>query len=371
MMFVGRGKEAVGVDLDDLAALRRLDSLDILTPVERLGAQARAGWDIGRATPGLPSGEGIEAVAVLGMGGSAVAGDIAQAVVEPGLTRFFRVLKGYGPLPGWVGPRTLVVALSYSGDTEETLDAVGDAVERGASIVSLSSGGRLAEAAGERGWPHVLVPGGLQPRASLGYLALPLLAVLERLGLIGPLGDDVAEAEGVLSGIARACDRRVPLADNPAKRLALAAAGKIPLVYGGQGLAAVAARRFKCDLNEYAKMPAFANELPEMGHNEIEGFRELSDVLRSRALIVELRDTEEDERLARRFEATRRILDGRVAGFTQVRATGSSPLARLLSLVQTTQLAAVYAGLAAGADPGPVHVIRRLKEELETRRGAE
>ncbi|CAN5759815.1 bifunctional phosphoglucose/phosphomannose isomerase [soil metagenome] len=361
----------MGVDLDDAAALRRLDSLDILTPVERLGEQCRAGWDIGRATPRVPPGEDIDAIAVLGMGGSAMAGDIAQAVVEPGLTRFLRVLKGYGPLPGWVGPRTLVVAVSYSGDTEETLDAAAAAVERGASLLSLSSGGRLAEAAGERGWPHVLVPGGLQPRASLGYLALPLLAVLERMGLTRPMGDDVAEAEAVLAGIARACDRGASLAANPAKQLAVAVGGKISLVYGGQGLAAVAARRFKCDLNEYAKAPAFANELPEMGHNEIEGFGELSDVLRSRAVVVELRDTEEDERLAERFEATRRILDGRVAGFRQVRATGSSALARLMSLVMTTQLAAVYAGLAAGSDPGPVNVIRRLKEELATRRGAE
>jgi glucose/mannose-6-phosphate isomerase len=359
------------VDLDDAAALRRLDSLDILTPVERLAEQCRAGWDIGRAAEGLPEGDSIDGIAVLGMGGSAMAGEIARAVMEPSGGHVVQVLKGYGPLPGWVGPRTLVVAVSYSGDTEETLDALADALERGASVLSLSSGGRLAAAAAKGGWPHVTVPGGLQPRASLGYMVLPLLAVFARMGFSDLSDDDVAEAEAVLDGISQACGRQVPLAANPAKQLAMAVAGKIPLIYGGQGVAAVAARRFKCDLNEYGKAPAFANELPEMGHNEVEGFEQMGDLLRSHAVVVALRDSQEDPRVSLRFEVTRGILDGRVSGFRQVRATGSSALARLMSLVSTTQLAAVYAGLAAGRDPGPVEVIRRLKEELATRRGAE
>jgi glucose/mannose-6-phosphate isomerase len=361
--------EDVDSRLDDHDTLAALDSQDVLGAVEGFARQCREGWAIGRAASGLPDGADVDSVVVLGMGGSGVSGDVAACVVEPRLAVPFRTIKGYGPLPGWVGRNTIVFAVSYSGSTEETLAALGDATERGARVIAISSGGPLQERAGELGFAHIAIPGGLQPRASLGYLTLPLLAALEKVGLVPSLEADVEEAVALLEELADACRRDAPRARNPAKDLAGRIFGRIPVVYGAQGLAEVAAYRFKCDLNEYGKTPAFSNYLPELDHNEIVGWKELEELTSASFIAVMLRDPEEHPRVALRFEITERLVAGNLAEVVELRARGRSPLARVLSLIFVTQLAAIYVGLLYGVDPGPVEVIQSLKEELAKREG--
>lgn len=354
-------------DLDDLATLERLDSLDVLGAVERFAEQCREAWSIGRSAHDLPDADGLDSIVVLGMGGSGISGDVAQAIVEPRLPLPWRTIKGYGPLPEWVGRNTLVFAVSYSGGTEETLAAFEEAHNRGARGVAISSGGRLADLAQRYGVTHVEIPGGLQPRASLGFLALPLLAVLVEMGLVPDLQLDVDEAVEVLTVLGDRCHRKVAASENPAKALAQKLAGRFPIVYGGEGLGAVAAYRFKCDLNEYGKSHAFAHSFPELNHNEIVGWNQLDDVTRERFAIVLLRDEGEHERVALRFEITERLIRDKAAEVAIVHSQGSGGLARLLSLVFVTQLAAIYVGLAYGVDPGPVEAIESLKRQLSDR----
>jgi glucose/mannose-6-phosphate isomerase len=358
-----------GIDagLDDAAALAALDSQDVLGAVERFARQCGDAWAIGRAATGLPDGADVDSVVVLGMGGSGVSGDVAACVVEPRLAVPLRTIKGYGPLPGWVGRNTIVFAVSYSGSTEETLAALAEANERGARVIAVSSGGPLREKAVEHGFAHIEIPSGLQPRASLGYLTLPLLAALEKIGLVPSFEADVEEAIGVLEELGRACGREVPRADNPAKDLAARIFGRVPVVYGGQGVAEVAAYRFKCDLNEYGKTPAFSNYLPELDHNEIVGWKELAELTSASFMAVLLRDPEEHPRVALRFEITARLVKDNLAEVVELRAQGRSALARVLSLIFVTQLAAIYVGLLYGVDPGPVEVIQALKDELAKR----
>lgn len=353
------------VDIDDVSALARLDSEDVLGAVERFADQCRDAWDIGRTTDGLPDASGIDSIVVLGMGGSGVSGDVVQAIVEPRLPIPFRTIKHYGPLPGWLGRNTLAFAVSYSGATEETIAALREAQERGARCIAVSSGGTLEERARTGGFAHVKIPSGLQPRASLGYLTLPLLAVLGRMGLIPDPNDDVEEAVKLLADIAARCHRDVATKNNPAKDLARRIQERIPVVYGGPGLGGVAAYRFKCDLNEYGKTPAFWNYLPELDHNEIVGWNRLSDVTTERNVIVLLRDEGDGERVDLRFDITRRLIESNVAEIVELRSEGRSELARILSLVLVTQLAAIYVGLAYDVDPGPVAVIQKLKAELK------
>ncbi|HEX2240629.1 MAG TPA: bifunctional phosphoglucose/phosphomannose isomerase [Actinomycetota bacterium] len=354
-------------DIDDVTALERLDSEGVLGAVEGFAEQCRAAWDIGRAATGLPAPEGIESIVVLGMGGSGVSGDVTQAIVEPRLAAHFRTVKTYGPLPHWVGRNTLVFGCSYSGSTEETLAATADAYERGARVVSISSGGPLQEAAERRGHAHVTIPTGLQPRASLGYLTLPILAVLQTMQLIPPLDDDVSEAVGVLSELQGRCHRSRARPENPAKDLAARLHERIPVIYGGAGLGSVAAYRFKCDLNEYGKAPAFANEFPELNHNEIVGWDRLDELTRKNFVLVLLRDSQEHERVKLRFDITGDLIGDSFSEIIEIQSEGTSPLARLLSLILVTQLAAIYVGLAYGVDPGPVQVIQKLKSELAAR----
>lgn len=350
-------------DLDTLDY--SIDSEDVLGAVERFPEQCREAWEIGRSATNLPDGEGVDSVLVLGMGGSGVSGDVVQAVVEPRLPLFFRTIKSYGPIPEWVGRNTLVFAVSYSGSTEETLAALDEVLDKGARVITVSSGGPLAATAASRGLAHVGIPTGLQPRASLGYLTLPILAVLNQMGLSPDLQADMDEATKVLSELAPRCHRDRPVIENPAKDLAARIRGRVPIVYGGHGVGATAAYRFKCDLNEYGKTPAFWNEIPELDHNEIVGWNQLDDLTSERFVVILLREPGEHERVGLRFDVTRRLIEGSVAEFVEVDAEGGSVLARLLSLILVTQLASIYVGLAYGVDPGPVDVIMKLKSELK------
>lgn len=355
------------VDLNDAAALGKIDSEDVLGAVTDLATQIEEAWRIGSAATALPDPENVDSIVVLGMGGSGVSGDVMQSVVEPRLPLPVRVIKSYGPLPEWVGRNTLVFAVSYSGSTEETVAAMSDAHSKGARIVAVSSGGPLAEMAREFGCAHVAIPSGLQPRASLGYLTLPILAVMQKMGFLAGAEDDVAETIEVLKDLAKRCHRDQPVHRNPAKDLAHKLLHKVAIVYGSHGLTGVAAMRFKCDLNEYGKVPAFWNQFPELDHNEIVGWSGLTDLSRERFVIVHLRDTEEHERIALRYEITRRLIEQSAAAVIEVKAEGVSALARVMSLVFVTQLAAIYLGLQYGVDPGPVEVIQKLKAQLAER----
>ena len=359
-MSVGSGLDR----LDDLATIDQLDTLGVLGVVESFADQVRDAWDLAHATTQLPLGTGIESMLVLGMGGSGISGDVARAILESRLAVPVHVLKSYGSVPVWVGRNTLVFAVSYSGDTEETIAALDEVHQRGSRVVAISSGGKLAEAAAEYGIAHVPIRAGLQPRAALGYLVVPIFAVLEKMGLVPALEEDVDEAVSVLRDLQNRCGRSVPTKDNPSKELAAALEGRIPLVYGGHGLASVAAYRFKCDLNEYAKTPAFWNELPEMNHNEIQGWSALGEITATKFVAVMLRDDREHPRVSKRFEISKRLLEGRVSSIFEIGSVGDCSLARLLSLVYVTQMAAIYLGLTYDVDPGPVPVLEDLKEEL-------
>ena len=353
--------------LDDLNELARLDSEDVLGAVEHFADQCREGWEIGSAATGLPSAEGIDSIVVLGMGGSGVSGDVIRAIVEPRLPIPFRVIKSYGPLPEWIGRNTLVFAVSYSGSTEETVAALEEAHSRGTRAVAISSGGPLAQMAREYGLAHVSIPSGLQPRASLGFLTLPILAVLVRIGLVPDMSSEIDEAVSVLGDLASRCHRKRATDENPAKQLAAQIANRVPVIYGGTGLGATAAYRFKCDLNEYGKTPAFWHEIPELDHNEIVGWNQLEGLTKASFVLIFLRDSGEHERIALRFDITRSLIEQNVADVVEVQTEGDGVAARLLSLIFVTQLAAIYVGLGYGVDPGPVEVIQKLKSELSNR----
>ena len=355
------------IDLDDMDEIERLDSEDVLGAVERFADQCREGWEIGRAATGLPAADGIDSIVVLGMGGSGVSGDVVQAIIEPRLPVPFRVIKSYGPLPEWIGRNTLVFAVSYSGSTEETVAALEEVHHRGSRAVTISSGGPLADMARGYGLAHVSIPTGLQPRASLGYLTLPILAVLVKIGLVPEMQQDIDEAIEVLADLASRCHRKRSRDENPAKQLAGRLHGRVPVVYGGSGLGATAAYRFKCDLNEYGKTPAFWHVIPELDHNEIVGWSQVEDLPQKDFALVLLRDPGEHERIQLRFEITRSLVEHRVGDVIEIASEGHGVIARLLSLILVTQLAAIYVGLGYGIDPGPVDVIQNLKAELSNR----
>jgi glucose/mannose-6-phosphate isomerase len=348
------------IDLDDRAALRAADPGGMLDTVAGLAAQCREAYATGLATNPLPKGDGIASVAVCGMGGSAIAGDVLAAVAASRLRIPIAVVRT-PELPEFCGPHTLLIASSYSGETSETLALFEEAVVRGCRILSITSGGTLGERSAELGVGRVLVPVGFMPRAAFGHLALGALGALEAMGIAPSHADDVDEAVGHMDEVVVESGPDAPTPANPAKALALSIGERVPVVWGADGIASVAAMRWKTQFNENAKIPAFAAALPELDHNEVVGW---SPGRGEGFSVIALRHAGEHDDVATRFPLSEEIARRSGAAVHEVEARGRSDLARLLTLVQVGDLVATYLGLARGVDPSPVEAITSLKRAL-------
>jgi glucose/mannose-6-phosphate isomerase len=311
----------------------------------------------------LPAASEIANIAVLGMGGSGIAGDALAAVANPTLPVPVLVLKQLRT-PRFIGPGTLAFAVSYSGDTDETLEMATGALDAGANVVAVSAGGALAALARARGGVHVDCPDGYLPRAALGALLTPLLVALERVGLLPDAGTWLDQARRQLAARREKCRPDVTGRGNPAREIARKIGTTIPIFYGGGALGAVAAFRWKCDVNENAKAPAFWNSYPELDHNEICGWGQHGDVTRQVFTLVELRHDFEHEELERRFALTRAIIEETLVQVLEVRAGGEGRLAQLLDLMYVGDWASCYLALDHDVDPGPIDAITQLKDAL-------
>lgn len=352
-------------DLDDLELISAGDPQGFLRSVEEFPEQIRDARRRAAGLEALPDPDDINGVVVLGMGGSGISGDAVRAVLGPSFNLPIATLKGY-ELPGWVSKNTLVFAMSYSGNTEETLATFEEAgARRWARIVIVTTGGDLAKWGNQFEIPTIEVPPGLQPRAAFGYLTIPILLTLERMGLASGIGEQVDEALDLLTRRSAAWGREVATEGNDAKRLARRMVGKVPIVYGSEGIAEVAAYRWKCQLNECAKVPAWWHTFPELNHNEVVGWNRLKDLTAGSFAMLVLRHSGEHPRIRKRIEVTLPAIRGNVAVAEEVWAEGSSPLARLFDLVYFGDFVATYLALAQGVDPAPVDVIGVLKDKLK------
>ncbi|MHB1139362.1 MAG: bifunctional phosphoglucose/phosphomannose isomerase [Microthrixaceae bacterium] len=339
-----------------------IDSLGMFDATYAMPEQCATARDATAAVDGLPPAEGISSVVVLGMGGSGIAGDVLASVALDRCPVPITVSKHY-ECPEFVGPDTLVFAVSFSGQTEETIDAVHHAVGAGARLVVLSSGGHLERIADEWGAPTVrLDPSIPMPRAAIGAMSVPLLLVLEQMGLL-----DGASAE-VDAAIEHLRVRRDELAveRGPARVLAERIGRTLPIVYGGGALGEAAAWRWKGQFNENPKVPAFANRIPELTHNEICGWGQHGDVTRQVFSLVLLRHDFEHRQVARRFELVGEICEEIVAGVHSVHAKGDGRLSQLFDLILFGDLVTLHMAAMEGLDPGPVPILDEIKTRLRS-----
>lgn len=351
------------IDLDDVAALRAADPSDMLGAVAALGSDVRTSYDAGRAAQGLPDLDGITSVVFCGMGGSAVAGDVLRQAFRERVVVPVEVNRS-PLLPAFAGPHTLVIVSSYSGSTSETLSSYHEAVERGCRVLAITSGGELARSCADHGLAVVPVPGGGQPRAALGHLAFAMLGALEAAGLLPRLQGDVTETVAALEARAAELAPDVPTAANPAKQVASWLGERVPVVWGAEGIGAVAAMRWKTQMNENGKIPAWHAAMSELDHNEVVGW--LEPYGRSHAVIALRHDHEHDE-VAARFPLSADIARDAGVEVREVSVTGHSRLASLFSLIAFGDFTSCYVGLRRGIDPTPVAVIGRLKAALAER----
>jgi len=310
----------------------------------------------------LPDPGGIDNVVVFGMGGSGIAGDVLLAAAGPFLPIPVVVIKSY-TCPAFIGESSLVFAVSCSGDTEETVEAATEAAVNGAKLVVVTGNGQLARLADEWGAPVVPVPTEIpQPRAALGALAIPPLIVLERVGLfrgashwIGLAVEQLKKRRDVLVGRG---------GSSPAAALAGRIGRTIPLIHGGGAVGAAAAQRWKTQINENAKCPAFWSAQPELCHNEVVGWGQHGDVTRQLITQVALRHEAEHPQVSRRFELVAEMLREVVAGTEEVWAEGDGELAQLLDLILFGDFVSLRMAAQEGLDPGPVPILTALKSQL-------
>ncbi|MGI9095635.1 MAG: bifunctional phosphoglucose/phosphomannose isomerase [Thermoleophilaceae bacterium] len=301
----------------------------------------------------VPQREAPRGLMVCGMGGSAMGADLAAAAIGPRALAPLRTVRGYAPDP-WVGPDTLVLCASYSGWTEEALSCYEAAGAAGAPRVAITTGGPLAERAREEGVPVIGVPSGMQPRAAVIYMTVAALECAAACRAAPSLRTELEGATGTLTALAGDAGE--------ARTIAVALHQRMPVVHGTE-LTAAPARRWKKPINANVKSAAFASELPEANHNEIEGW-EWAAAHASPAAVL-LSAPESLPRIERRIELTAELIERAGAPVVRVAARGETPVDHVLSLVMLGDLVSIEMAELAGVDATPVETIEGFKRRLD------
>lgn len=339
--------------LDDLKIIHERDAQDALGIAEKQYNQLSQAYQVSTF-----SHQTIENVVFAGMGGSALAALIAQ--VWPGFALPFEVVRNY-TLPTYVSDKTLFIASSYSGNTEETVSALDDAEYKGASIAVIASGGALTEKAKEKNYPLLVLPAGLQPRHAVFYSLKALLTFTDAAGLTDHKAYELETKAEFLHSAIQSWLPTVPTAQNRAKQIALECIGRSVVIYGGP-LMFPAAYKWKISFNENAKHVAWCNQYSEFNHNEFIGWtRQPVD---KPYTVIDLRSDLEQPQIQKRFEVSAKLLSGMRPDPIVVKPEGASVLEQLLWTIALGDFVTLYTALLNNVNPTPVDLIERLKKEL-------
>jgi glucose/mannose-6-phosphate isomerase len=308
----------------------------------------------------------VNKVVVLGMGGSAIGGDLVSSLVASEAKLPIIVHRNYD-LPAFVDGKTLVIASSYSGMTEETLSSFEQALETGAKKLVITTGGKLKDMAQKRGIPVFSFDYKAQPRAALPFSFLPILGFLQQLGFVSDKSQDVAGTVQVLEELSQRINEGALLPDNPAKQLAQKLHRHLTVIYGG-GLLAEVAHRWKTQFNENSKAWAFHEAFTELNHNAVVGYQ-FPEELASKIVVVLLRSASLPPRIKLRYQITCQLLDRARVGYQIVDGEGTSQLSQMMSLVLFGDYVSYYLAILYKIDPSPVQAIDYLKEQLAKDKG--
>jgi len=348
-------------NLDDVRVIAGTDPDGMLARIKEFPAQFKQAWQaVGNFK--LPADyRNINKVVVLGMGGSAIGGDLVRTLVQQEIKIPIIIHRDYG-LPAFVDENTLLIASSYSGNTEETLSGFEPALKTPAKKLAMTTGGKLLQLAEKHNVPVFKIEYRAQPRAALGFSFIPTLGVMQTLGFISDKSADVVEAVSILESLSARLDENSPAKSNPAKQIAQRLFGNLPVIYGA-GIAAEAAHRWKTQLNENSKTWAFYEVFPELNHNAAVGFP-LPQELISRVRVILLRSPSYNARVKLRYEVTSGLLKQAGVPYEFVDAEGSGPLAQMAGLISLGDYVSYYLAILYQVDPSPVKAINYLKEQL-------
>jgi glucose/mannose-6-phosphate isomerase len=348
--------------LDDLDNLKNLDKSGMLELLHKIPEQivnvasALKDFEISELSDFKPN-----KIVILGMGGSAIGGDMLSSLLSLEAKIPIFTVRDY-TIPSFIDSKTLIFACSYSGNTEETLSALDFALEKKCKIIGITSGGKLVSFCSKYELPVFTIPEGLPPRAAIIYLFFPMAVILEKLKVV-EIDVELSEIIDELIELRDIFTPEVPTDENPAKTLATKLMDSVPVIYGHSYLNVIA-NRWKTQLNENAKVIAFAGSFPEMNHNEIVGWDGAYEDISKLFVIILLRSSDEHPQVTKRFELTKQTLVEKAGNVFEIDATGKTKLTRMLTTMYLGDYISVYLGLLRGIDPAPVSVIEELKEKL-------
>ncbi|MDP4198396.1 MAG: bifunctional phosphoglucose/phosphomannose isomerase [Bacteroidota bacterium] len=343
--------------------VRRIDQSGMTAHIAAMGSQIRESIELTNAAlSGATLLKDVKQIIVCGMGGSAIGGDFVRSYLGSALHVPFAVNRSY-ELPAYADAHTLIIASSYSGNTEETLAMFDEASRRKCPIVCISTGGELVERAKAQGILVLPLHEGLMPRAAFAYSFVPVLLVLDRLGFTSGEQKNLEAAATLLDTLAERYGTGHLEESNPAFQLAGQFLHRIPVIYSASDFEAVCLR-WRGQMEENAKHLAFGNVLPEMNHNEIEGWSHPADVIEHLFVIILRAPEDENPRIQLRFAALSDILRGKQVPVVEIKAEGTTRLERMLSLIAMADWTSLYLALFAGTDPTPIQTMEELKKKL-------
>ncbi|HOK29240.1 MAG TPA: bifunctional phosphoglucose/phosphomannose isomerase [bacterium] len=340
------------------------DPSNMYEKIYNLPEQILEAWEIGKKADISILNRRWKNIILAGMGGSAIGGDIIKSLGYWELKVPFSTIRDYS-LPGFVNEETLLIIVSYSGNTEESIGACKEGLNKGAGVLIITSGGEIENIAKERHIPLISVPQGFPPRAALGYTFMPVLAVLSKMELMNVSDGDIQKAADLMRKMRdEELKDEISEEKNIAKKLANKMYGHLPIIYAPDEYLGVTAYRWKCQLNENSKLFAIWNSFPELNHNEIMGWEGRDEFLKN-AFVVFLRDKGEIDRIKQRIQYMKDLIIQISSGIEEVWSEGDTLLERFLSLIYIGDFVSFYLAIKRGVDPTPVNSIEGLKKYLK------
>jgi glucose/mannose-6-phosphate isomerase len=351
-------------DLNNAAAIRALDTLKMIDLTQAYPRQFEEGYAIGMKAelPQMPVR--IDNVVIFGTGGgSAASANLLRSYLFDRCSVPIISVQGYSA-PGYVGKNTLCFAVSHSGKTEEILSSTSQALAKGATVIGLGAGGKLMKLIQDAGLTYIEVPGGFMPRIAIGYIMMPILTVLRRVGLVPDFKAEFDDAVKLMGELATEYAPETPVAQNRAKQLAEAIGPHIPVIYGFTDHYDAVAWRIKNQLGENSKYMAFWNTIPHLHHDEAVGWDMQPELAKTLGFLLLRDDTMESEQMKKRWSATTEIVSERMGACETVWAKGQGRLARMLSLVTLGDFFTIYMAIRKDVDPTPVAIIDLFKAKV-------
>jgi len=348
--------------LDEVGQIEKIDRSNMRGILKNFPGQCEEAVKMADNLP-LPafSQEEINRVVICGLGGSAIGGDILRTLFCKVKTTI-HVNRNYF-LPSFVNEKTVVLATSYSGNTEETISSFKQALQKGCLIFAISSGGELEKLSKQKGIHHLKVPGGMPPRCAVGYLTIPMIKLLEKILRVKLF--NYKELVDVLGKLSERYHPEIKTENNFTKQMALKLKGKIPLIYGVDGLTDVVAHRWKTQFNENSKILASWNTFPEMNHNEVVPWSGEGEIDLNLFYPIFLRDKAELRRISKRIEITQDLIKEKGVEYSEIWTEGECLLSRIFSLIYTGDWISFYLAISQSVDPTPIKFIELLKNELK------